>query len=362
MNGHATGEPLSQKERQELEEIVREARSSEEDGGEYDEDKSNVLDEGDEVSHAGQSRVHGASTTAADGYEINVQPLHRLSPPRSRVATATGARSPDRHVNGAGPPSSAAINHSSPTANGIHVHGIITNPRVAAVAQEENGSKSGSFGFSSTRSLSPMPDPDGLSWPSIGTRARKDESPEERQKRVEKLTAAVRTMLECIGEDPDREGLLKTPERYAKALLFLTKGYEENILDVVNGAVFKEDHDEMVIVKGIDVFSLCEHHCVPFTGKISIGYLPSSRVLGLSKVARIAEMFARRLQLQERLTKQVAVALEQILKPRGVAVVMEASHLCMVMRGVQKPGSKTVTSCMLGGFRTDHRTREEFLR
>ncbi|PGH11921.1 GTP cyclohydrolase I [Helicocarpus griseus UAMH5409] len=209
--------------------------------------------------------------------------------------------------------------------------------------------------------LNPPIDFDGLSWPSVGTRERLDSTPEETEQRTNKLADAVRTILECIGEDPEREGLLGTPERYAKALMYFTKGYEENVRDLVNGAVFHEDHDELVIVKDIEVFSLCEHHMVPFTGKMHIGYIPDRRVLGLSKLARLAEMFSRRLQVQERLTKQVALAIAEVLKPQGVAVVMESSHLCMVMRGVQKTSSTTTTSCMLGCMRASAKTREEFL-
>jgi len=206
-----------------------------------------------------------------------------------------------------------------------------------------------------------LPDPNGLGWPAKSTLSRLNSTPEERKEREEKLADAVRILLECIGEDPDRDGLRRTPERYANALMWLTRGYEERLADVINDAIFPEDHDEMVIVRDIDIFSLCEHHLVPFTGKITIAYIPKKLVLGLSKLARIAETFSRRLQVQERLTKQIAMAVEEAIKPRGVAVVMEATHLCMTMRGVQKPGAVTTTSCMLGCFRTQQKTREEFL-
>ncbi|OJD33009.1 gtp cyclohydrolase i [Diplodia corticola] len=194
----------------------------------------------------------------------------------------------------------------------------------------------------------PTIDFDGLSWPSLGTRERKEATDEQKEERLQKLSGAVRTILECLGEDPDREGLRETPERYAKAMLFFTKGYEEDLFNIVNRAVFHEDHDELVIVKDIEVFSLCEHHLVPFMGKMHIGYIPNRRVLGLSKLARIAEMFARRLQVQERLTKQVALALSEVLQPQGVAVVMESSHLCMVMRGVEKTGSRPPAASLPG--------------
>ncbi|KAF2182340.1 GTP cyclohydrolase I [Zopfia rhizophila CBS 207.26] len=189
-------------------------------------------------------------------------------------------------------------------------------------------------------------------------RASKDQTETVKTK---KLAEAVKTILECLGENPEREGLLKTPERYAKAMLFLTKGYGENPGDIVNGAVFKEDCDELVVVKDIEIFSLCEHHLVPFSGKMHIGYIPNGQVLGLSKLARIAEIFARRLQIQERLTKQVAFAIEEILHPQGVAVVMESSHLCMVMRGVQKTNATAMTCCMIGALKKDKAAREEFL-
>ncbi|KAI1284709.1 GTP cyclohydrolase I [Xylaria sp. FL0933] len=212
-----------------------------------------------------------------------------------------------------------------------------------------------------TRSPSPVIDFDGLSRPSSGTRQRLEESAEEAAARLEKLRGAVRTILECVGEDPDREGVLDTPTRYAKAMLFFTKGYQQNVRDIVNSAIFHEGHNEMVIVKDIEIFSLCEHHLVPFTGKMHIGYIPRDNVIGISKLPRIAEMFSRRLQVQERLTREVANAIMEVLKPQGVAVVMESSHLCMVMRGVEKTTTSTITSCVLGCFERKEKTRNEFL-
>ncbi|KAL2146316.1 hypothetical protein VTI28DRAFT_4341 [Corynascus sepedonium] len=171
----------------------------------------------------------------------------------------------------------------------------------------------------------------------------------------------MRTILECVGEDPTRSGLLDTPERYAKAMLFFTKGYTQDLRDIVNNAIFHEDHNEMVVVKNVEIFSMCEHHMIPFMGKMHIGYIPYHSVIGLSKLPRIAEMFSRRLQIQERLTKEVANAIMEVLNPQGVAVVMESSHLCMVTRGVEKTTAATITSCVLGCFKAKEKTRNEFL-
>jgi GTP cyclohydrolase IA len=175
------------------------------------------------------------------------------------------------------------------------------------------------------------------------------------------MMQAVRTLLIGLGENPDREGLKDTPKRVVKALQFLTKGYHESLDELLNGAVFTEDANEMVLVRDIDIFSSCEHHILPIIGRAHVAYIPNGKVIGLSKIARICEMYTRRLQVQERLTLQIADALQGLLKPQGVAVVIEATHMCMVMRGVQKPGSWTVTSAMRGVFAEDTRTREEFM-
>lgn len=176
------------------------------------------------------------------------------------------------------------------------------------------------------------------------------------------IARLIRDLLKEIGEDPDREGLAKTPERVERMFAFLTSGYGKQVDDVLNKAVFHDNYDEIVVVKDIDFFSLCEHHLLPFFGKCHIGYLPDGRIVGLSKLVRLVEMYSRRLQVQERLTSEIANALLEALRPRGVAVVMEAYHLCMMMRGVEKQNSKAVTSSMHGVFRERIESRNEFMQ
>jgi GTP cyclohydrolase I len=175
------------------------------------------------------------------------------------------------------------------------------------------------------------------------------------------MQEAVRALLSGVGEDPDREGLERTPDRVERALRFLTKGYAEDPKALIGQALFTVTYDEMVIIKDIDVFSMCEHHLLPFHGKAHVAYLPNGKVVGLSKIPRLVDMFARRLQVQERLTVQIAETIQEVIQPRGVGVVIEAVHFCMMMRGVEKQNSVAVTSCMLGALRDQQPTREEFL-
>ena len=184
-------------------------------------------------------------------------------------------------------------------------------------------------------------------------------SPSETDNRFQ---SAVRDMLELVGEDPDREGLLKTPERVERSMQWMTRGYGLDAAEVIGDALFAETHQNMIVVRDIEFYSMCEHHMLPFFGKAHIAYIPDGRIVGLSKVARVVDVFARRLQVQERLTDQIAEALDEALSPRGVGVVLEASHFCMMMRGVEKQNSRTLTSALRGVFREDASTRDEFLR
>lgn len=179
--------------------------------------------------------------------------------------------------------------------------------------------------------------------------------------RIEKLSYHYREILSLLGEDPTREGLLKTPERVAKAMAFITKGYAQDPVQIVTSAIFREEYKQMVLVKDIELFSLCEHHLMPFVGKAHVAYIPNGYITGLSKIARVVECYARRLQVQERLTVQIRDCIQRALNPIGVAVVIEASHMCMQMRGIEKQQSATTTSAFTGIFLSDHRTREEFM-
>ncbi len=179
---------------------------------------------------------------------------------------------------------------------------------------------------------------------------------------IQDLSKHYKAIIEGLGENPERDGLKDTPMRAAKAMSFLTQGYHQSLEEIVNGAVFESDNDEMVVIRDIELYSMCEHHLLPFIGKAHVGYLPNGKVLGLSKFARIVDMYARRLQIQENMTLQIAEAIEQVTGARGVAVVIEAKHMCMMMRGVEKQNSSMTTSVMRGGFRSNLSTREEFLR
>jgi GTP cyclohydrolase I len=192
--------------------------------------------------------------------------------------------------------------------------------------------------------------------------ARSDEAAADGAGGADDYRRLVREQLRLVGEDPDRDGLLRTPARVEQAMRWLTRGYRMSVEEVIRGAIFDEDHHNMVIVKDIEMYSLCEHHLLPFFGKVHVAYIPNGHIVGLSKLPRVVEVFARRLQVQERLTEQVASAIMDVLQPEGVGVVIEAAHLCMMMRGVEKQNSRTITSAMKGVFLDDVGTREEFLR
>ena len=193
------------------------------------------------------------------------------------------------------------------------------------------------------------------------TRASKQLSDEDAEVSRE-FEGLIRRQLELLGEDPEREGLVRTPSRVAKALRFLTQGYDSSAEEVIGEGIFKEEHDNMIMVRDIELYSMCEHHMLPFFGKAHVAYIPNGKIVGLSKIPRIVDVYARRLQVQERLTEEIAEGLCRVINPSGVGVVIEAYHLCMMMRGVEKQNSKTITSALRGAFREDPKTRDEFLR
>lgn len=213
-------------------------------------------------------------------------------------------------------------------------------------------------------SNTPAPDVDApfLAGPALLALDADDTPPHAAGAPTHAYAALVREQLALLGENPDRPGLVKTPERVATAMSYLTRGYGMSIASVVGDALFEEDHENMVMVRDIELYSLCEHHLLPFYGVAHVAYIPHGRIVGLSKLPRLVEMYARRLQVQERLTEQVAQAIEDVLEPRGVGVVIEANHMCMMMRGVEKQSSRTITSALRGVFREDAKTRDEFLR
>ncbi len=204
--------------------------------------------------------------------------------------------------------------------------------------------------------------PGGLEYRPGSDSQTREQTVAEDSQIIDTMAAHFREIIVGLGEDVNREGLVETPVRAAKAMRFLTRGYRQSLDDIVNGAVFTSDTDEMVIVRNIEMYSLCEHHMLPFIGKCNVAYLPKGKVLGLSKIARVVDYFARRLQIQEVLTKQIAECVHEVIDARGVGVVIEAQHMCMMMRGVEKQNSTMTTSCMLGAFRSEPATREEFLR
>ena len=317
-------------------------------------DSSGAFDSDQTSAHSMDSNEATAAPAAADPASASAPVITITNP---QVCEATRARLLHRKR-----PCLSSSSDPSALQNGDDV---TSSTKASIVTAESLGTNSGSNAEGSGGMVVAYPSP-ACSCASASTHSpssdtlQNHQEPDSEEQKLARMMEACKTILQCMGEDPNRNGLVKTPERWAKALLYMTSGYQMSPERVTNGAIFEENHDEMVVVRNMNIHSLCEHHMLPFTGVVHVGYIPNGKIVGLSKLARIAELYARRLQVQERLTRQIADAVVEMVQPLGVAVVVECTHFCMVMRGVQQASAVTTTSSVRGCFESNPKTRAEF--